>query len=104
MSRKHDSQPSDPSRDKSPEGEQAGSPSAQGTDDAPASPDAQAPGAGKVANDHNKRGGQAATQVNEGRRTPESRSDRQSLAGGPQNQVSARKGGGGGGRGPRGAG
>ena len=66
--------------------------------------DQQEPHQGKVANDHNKVGNQAPTQTNQGHRTPESRHDRQTMGAGPQNQVSARKGGGGAGRTPRGAG
>jgi hypothetical protein len=66
--------------------------------------DQQEPQQGKVANDHNKMGKQAPTQTNQGQRTPESRHDRQTMGAGPQNQVSARKGGGGAGRTPRGAG
>ena len=50
---------------------------------------------GKVANDTNKTGGQEPTQTNEGKRTPESRHDRETFAG-STNQVRARKGGGGG--------
>jgi hypothetical protein len=65
--------------------------------------DKQQPGTGKVSNDHNKVGETTPTQKNEGRRTPESRHDRETLAG-TQNQVSARKGGDGAGRSPRGAG
>ncbi|RYY85124.1 MAG: hypothetical protein EOO24_36895 [Comamonadaceae bacterium] len=59
---------------------------------------------GKVANDHNQVGATDATQTNTGRRTPASRNDRQAMGAGPQNQTSARKGGGGAGRTPRGAG
>ena len=65
--------------------------------------DYQQPGAGKVDNDHNKQGGQAATQVNEGKRTPESRHDRESQVG-SHNQVAARKGGNAAGKTGRGAG
>ncbi|TFZ02116.1 hypothetical protein EZ216_12030 [Ramlibacter humi] len=65
--------------------------------------DHQQPGVGKLANDHNKQGAQARTQTNQHERTPESRSDRENLAG-SHNQVSSRKGGGGAGRTPRGAG
>ena len=54
--------------------------------------DQQEPGTGKVENDHNKVGEQAPTQKNEGKRTPESRSDRESNIGG-MNQVNSRKGG-----------
>jgi hypothetical protein len=94
------------SRDKHPERDQVGSP-AQGASAAapgPAASDAQAPHSGKVANDHNKMGQTQPTQLNQGRRTPTSRHDRQTMGAGPQNQVSARKGGGGAGRTPRGAG
>jgi hypothetical protein len=106
MSKKHDFIRSEQSRDKHPERQQAGSPARRATADEKrnANADGQLPGTGKVANDHNKMGHQQPTQVNEGKRTPESRHDRQTLAGGPQNQVSARKGGGGAGRTPRGAG
>ena len=54
--------------------------------------DAQDPHSGKVDNDHNKLGEQAPTQKNEGKRTPQSRSDRTALVGsGNQNQ--SRRGG-----------
>lgn len=69
--------------------------------------DHQVAGAGKVANDHNKQGEQAPTQKHEAQRTPESRHDRQNIGSGGHNEVTARKGGGGGangGREPRGAG
>ena len=46
---------------------------------------------GKVANDHNKTGDQAATQLNQGQRTPQSRSDRSSHLGG-SNQSTKRRG------------
>jgi hypothetical protein len=106
MSKKHDFLRSEQNRDKHPERQQAGSPAqrASAGDTSSADADRQAPGTGKVANDHNKTGHQTPTQTNQGKRTPESRHDRQTLAGGPQNQVSARKGGGGAGRSPRGAG
>lgn len=88
MSKKQDFIRSEPSRDQEPErAEGKGSPA-----------DFQQPGTGKVANDHNKMGNTEPTQKNEGERTPESRSDRESQVG-SHNQVSARKGGGGGGRG-----
>jgi hypothetical protein len=103
MTKKQDFLRSEQSRDKHPERKQAGSPAMKQEAEG-AHPDKQASGSGKVANDHNKVGNQEPTQLNEGRRTPESRHDRQSLAGGPQNQISARKGGGGAGRTPRGAG
>jgi len=54
--------------------------------------DEQTPGAGKVANDSNKLGDQAPTQKNEGKRTPESRSDRESQVG-SGNQSQSRRGG-----------
>ena len=50
--------------------------------------------AGKSANDTNKTGDQAPTQKNEGRRTPESRHDREGNVG-STNQHQARKGAGG---------
>lgn len=53
--------------------------------------DKQAPLSGKVENDTNKLGEQAPTQKNEGRRTPESRHDREAQVGG-QNQSQARRG------------
>ena len=56
--------------------------------------DEQAPQSGKVENDFNKQGAQAATQKNEGRRTPQSRHDRESHVGG-DNQSQARRGNGG---------
>jgi len=106
MSKKQEFLRDEQSRDKHPERVQVGSPAvaADAEEKARPSVDQQAPGEGKVANDRNKMGEQAPTQLNQGRRTPESRNDRQTLGPGPQNQVSARKGGGGAGRGPRGAG
>lgn len=105
MSKKQRFLSSEQSRDKHPEREQVGQPGqGTGTRGGPADVDRQEPGTGKVANDRNKMGHQEPTQINEGRRTPESRHDRQNLGSGPHNQVSARKGGGGAGRGPRGAG
>lgn len=96
------------SRDKHPERDQVGSPARTAAAEAAAhntaEADAQAPHSGKVANDHNEMGQTQPTQINQGRRTPESRHDRQTMGAGPQNQVSARKGGGGAGRTPRGAG
>ena len=53
--------------------------------------DPQVPHAGKVANDHNKVGGQATTQLNQGKRTPASRSDRTSHLG-SSNQSTQRRG------------
>jgi hypothetical protein len=46
---------------------------------------------GKVENDSNKMGEQEATQKNQGQRTPQSRSDRESQVGG-SNQSQARRG------------
>ena len=106
MSRKQDFLRSEQNRDKHPERLQTGS-AAKETLAARGEVenfDKQEPGTGKVANDHNKVGHKEPTQTNQGKRTPESRHDRQNIAGGPQNQVSARKGGGGAGRSPRGAG
>jgi hypothetical protein len=54
--------------------------------------DKQPPRTGKVANDTNKLGEQDATQLNQGLRTPESRSDRESQVGG-SNQSQSRRGG-----------
>lgn len=47
---------------------------------------------GKVENDTNKMGQQEATQVNQGKRTPQSRNDRDSHLG-SDNQLRGRKGG-----------
>ena len=92
------------SRDKHPERMMKGT-AAEQTATAKGNPaDHQVPGAGKVANDHNKQGEQTPTQKNEGQRTPESRHDRQNIGSGGHNEVTARKGGGGAGRAPRGAG
>ncbi len=49
------------------------------------------PGTGKLANDRNKMGEETPTQRNEGRRSPESRHDRETLAG-SQNQNQVRRG------------
>lgn len=48
-------------------------------------------GSGKVANDHNSTGEQPATQTNQGRRTPESRHDRETHVG-SGNQTQSRRG------------
>jgi hypothetical protein len=56
--------------------------------------DKQAPHSGKVENDFNKVGEQAPTQKNEGRRTPQSRHDRDTQVG-SQNQNRSRRGQGG---------
>lgn len=53
--------------------------------------DKQAPMTGKVENDFNKQGEQVPTQKNEGRRTPESRTDREAHIG-SDNQTSMRRG------------
>lgn len=53
--------------------------------------DQQTPHTGKVENDRNKQGGQDATQLNQGQRTPVSRSDRESHVGG-SNQSQSRRG------------
>lgn len=53
--------------------------------------DQQTPQTGKVANDHNKVGNTEPTQRNEGKRTPDSRSDRESNIGG-NNQNQSRRG------------
>jgi len=58
--------------------------------------DRQAPMTGKSENDTNKMGQAQATQKNEGRRTPNSRHDRDNLIG--NNQTQARRGGPGKGR------
>jgi hypothetical protein len=105
MSRKQDFIRNEQSRDKHPERDQVGSPkTAAGAKGGQLDADRQQPHTGKVVNDHNKMGNQAPTQTNQGNRTPESRHDRQTIGSGPQNQVTARKGGGGAGRTPRGAG
>ena len=51
----------------------------------------QTPHTGKVENDTNKLGEQVPTQINQGKRTPESRSDRESHVGGG-NQSQSRRG------------
>jgi hypothetical protein len=107
MSKKQDFLRSEQNRDKHPErvGEGTAARKTLTRGQAKGNPaDFQQPGAGKVANDHNKVGNTEPTQTNQGNRTPESRNDRDSMTGGPQNQVSARKGGGGAGRNTRGAG
>ena len=53
--------------------------------------DKQTPHSGKVDNDTNKMGKQDATQLNQGKRTPESRSDREAHVGG-DNQSQSRRG------------
>ena len=56
-------------------------------------------GSGKVANDHNSTGDQPTTQTNQGRRTPESRNDRETHVGSGNQNQSRQNGGGGGNRG-----
>lgn len=53
--------------------------------------DKQTPQSGKVENDTNKLGEKATTQLNQGQRTPDSRSDRESHVGG-SNQSQSRRG------------
>lgn len=96
-------------RDAHPESDMVGSKSqvseqaARETTQHASAQDAQVPQTGKVGNDHNKVGETHPTQKNEGRRTPESRHDRDSHVG-THNVVQSRTGGKGGGRGPRGGG
>jgi hypothetical protein len=53
--------------------------------------DKQAPRTGKVENDTNKMGEKEPTQLNQGQRTPDSRSDREAHMGG-SNQSQSRRG------------
>jgi hypothetical protein len=53
--------------------------------------DKQEPHSGKVENDTNKMGEQESTQLNQGQRTPDSRSDREAQVGG-SNQSQSRRG------------
>jgi hypothetical protein len=53
--------------------------------------DEQTPNTGKVENDTNKLGDKDATQLNQGKRTSDSRSDRESHVGG-SNQSQSRRG------------
>lgn len=53
--------------------------------------DKQTPLSGKVENDANKQGEQEPTQLNQGQRTPDSRSDREGHVGG-SNQSQSRRG------------
>lgn len=74
-----------------------------GTPGGPSHTDPDHQGSGKVAGDHNSAGDQPATQTHQGRRTPESRGDRDTHLG-SGNQTQSRQGnagssGGGGGRG-----
>jgi len=108
MSKKQDFIRSQQNRDKHPESGMAGSARAvqeesrRRTVQKASAQDRQAPMSGKLSNDHNKMGETKPTQKNEGRRTPESRHERQTISGGPMNIVQARTGGKGGGRGTRG--
>lgn len=110
MSKKLDFLRSEQSRDKHPESGMAGSAAdltarqARTSAAKAGAADRQEPHTPKVANDHNQVGETRPTQTNQGRRTPQSRHDRQTLSGGPMNTVQARTGGKGGGRGPRGGG
>ena len=53
--------------------------------------DEQTPKTGKIVNDTNKLGEQDPTQLNQGQRTPDSRSDREAHVGG-SNQSQSRRG------------
>jgi hypothetical protein len=55
----------------------------------PSPTDKQPPQSGKVENDRNKLGHETPTQKNEGRRTPESRHDREAMVGNNQHKVRA---------------
>jgi hypothetical protein len=110
MSKKHDFLRSEQNRDRHPESGMKGSATQvaeeerRSTVQDVAPEDRQEPNRGKYGNDRNKVGNTLPTQKNEGRRTPESRNDRQSVAGGAMNIVQARTGGKGAGRGSRGGG
>ena len=106
MSKKQDFLRSEQNRDKHPDSHMKGSASEVAShSQAKGNPaDHQIPGTPKLSNDHNKVGNKEPTQTNQGRRTPQSRHDRQTISGGPMNVVQARTGGKGGGRGPRGGG
>lgn len=106
MSKKQDHLTQEQSRDLHPDKIMKGSGaevSARGAQAKGNPADHQQPHVGKVENDHNKQGKHKPTQTNQHERTPGSRHDRENLAG-AHNEVSARKGGGGAGRTPRGAG
>jgi hypothetical protein len=109
MSKKQDFLRSQQSRDKHPESNMVGSAASQ-TEAArrksmqgASAQDRQEPHTPKLSNDHNRVGENKPTQKNEGRRTPQSRHERQVMNGG-MNIVQARTGGKGGGRGPQGGG
>ncbi|MDB5897829.1 MAG: hypothetical protein JWP22_2892 [Ramlibacter sp.] len=110
MTKKHDFLRSEQSRDKHPDSGMVGSAAAleeeqrRNSVQAAGDQDRQEPHTPKLSNDHNKVGETKPTQTNQGRRTPQSRHERQTVSGGPMNIVQARTGGKGGGRGPRGGG
>jgi hypothetical protein len=97
MSKKRDFIRDQQSRDKHPESGMTGSAAdladrgLKGMNRDLAPQDRQAAHSGKNANDHNKQGEQVPTQKNEGRRTPDSRHDREAHIGG-DNQSRMRKG------------
>lgn len=97
MSKKHDFIRSEQSRDKHPDSEMVGSAASVEEQQRRQSvqnvspQDRQEPHRGKYGNDHNKMGESTPTQSNEGRRTPESRHDREMLIGG-QNKPHMRQG------------
>lgn len=107
MSKKHQFLQKEQNRDRNPDRMMAGTAASEtakqmrtGMQNASAQ-DRQEPHTRKYSNDHNKMGETRPTQSNEGRRTPKSRHDRLTQAGG-MNVVQARTGGKGGGRGTRG--
>jgi hypothetical protein len=107
MTKKQDALSKQQSRDKNPDKMMAGS--AAGVQEGvsrklpkkASASDSQQPQSPKLANDHNKVGETKPTQKNQGRRTPQSRHDRETVNGG-MNVTQARTGGKGGGRGTRG--
>jgi hypothetical protein len=107
MSKKQDFLRSEQNRDKHPDSKMTGSATAvqearqRSSVQRVGAADQQEPHTPKYSNDRNKVGESRPTQTNQGRRTPESRHDRQTLNG-PMNVVQARTGGKGGGRGSRG--
>ena len=107
MSKKHEFLQQEQNRDKHPEKTMVGSAASETarqmrtTVQQPSAQDRQEPRTRKYSNDSNKMGETTPTQTNEGRRTPQSRHDRQTLNGG-MNVTQARTGGKGGGRGTRG--
>lgn len=108
MSKKQDFLRSEQNRDKHPESKMTGSAASVQEESARQSvqrvspQDRQVPPSPKYSNDHNKMGDTEPTQINQGRRTPASRHDRQVISGGAMNVIEARTGGKGGGRGTRG--